>query len=163
MDQLHRRRALADRGREALDRAGPHVAGGEDSRSARLEGKRRAVAAVPRQVEMRELQLLPGDDEAVVVERDRIAEPAVQGSAPMKTKMARASRTRVVPVLASWIVIASRDPAPCSATTSVNGCSRMRSASSIWSETYRDMVAVRSSPRTSSSTRPTCRARNTAA
>ena len=54
--------SLADRGRAALDRSGADVADGEDAGRARLED---AVGAGS----------LAGEHEAVVVERDRAAEP----------------------------------------------------------------------------------------
>ena len=62
VDELHGHRALADRGRAALSRAGADVAGGEDAGQARLE---QVVGA----------RVGAGEDEAVLVARDRVAEP----------------------------------------------------------------------------------------
>ena len=66
MDEAHDRRALADRGRAALDRAGADVAGGVDAGDAGLE---QALGA----------GLGAGEDEAVLVAGDRVAEPVGAG------------------------------------------------------------------------------------
>ena len=62
VDEPHDHRALADRGGAALDRARADVAGGVDARDARLEQPVGAGVGA-------------GEDEAVVVARDRVAEP----------------------------------------------------------------------------------------
>ena len=59
VDEAHHHRSLADRGRAALDRSGADVADGEDAGRARLED-----ALDPGS--------LPGEHEAVVVERDGV-------------------------------------------------------------------------------------------
>ncbi len=66
MDEAHDRRALADRGRAALDRAGAHVAGRVDAGHARLEQALGAGVGA-------------GEDEAVRVARDDVAEPVGAG------------------------------------------------------------------------------------
>ena len=62
MDEAHDRRALANGGGAALDGAGAHVPGGVDAGDARLE---QAVSAGSG----------AGEDEAVFVARDGVAEP----------------------------------------------------------------------------------------
>ena len=48
MHELHRHRALADRGGDALHGPRAHVAGGEDARPVRLERQRRPLPVRPR-------------------------------------------------------------------------------------------------------------------
>ena len=70
MDERDRHRALADRARDALDRARAHVAGDEHAGDARLQqvGVARQRPAVPRDVG-------PGEDEAALVALDDAGEP----------------------------------------------------------------------------------------
>src|SRR3954453_534946 len=64
--------ALADRGGDALDRGGADVAAGEDARDARLEQMR-----VPlERPATRRAQVRAGEDEALLVQRDVLREPA---------------------------------------------------------------------------------------
>ena len=66
MDEGDRHAALADGGRDALHRAVPDVAAGEDAGDARLEQVRVALELpAPRRSDVR-----PGQDEAPLVERD---------------------------------------------------------------------------------------------
>ena len=62
MHELHGHRSFADRGRAALGRARAHVARGEDTRQTRLEQRGGARGGA-------------GEDEAVLVTRDYVAEP----------------------------------------------------------------------------------------
>jgi hypothetical protein len=73
VDHAHCRRAVADGGGDALDRPGPHVAGGKDARAARFEWERRAVAAITRGIKVGQLQVVAGHEESVLVDRQRRA------------------------------------------------------------------------------------------
>ncbi len=90
VDEAHDRRALADRGRAALDRAGAHVAGGVDAGDAGLE---QAVGA----------RLGAGEDEALGVAGDRVAEPvgAGRGAEEEEEEGEAAARSPSVSVTAS--------------------------------------------------------------
>ena len=78
MHRSHRARSFADRGRDALHRTLPHVADREHAGQRRLErqGRARRVLGAGRD---RVGQRAVGEDEAVAVERDAVAEPAGRG------------------------------------------------------------------------------------
>src|SRR6476661_361066 len=75
VDHPDRHRPLAHGRRDALDRPRAHVARCEDAGPARLERERRALAPVGRGVEMRELEVLAREHEAVVIDGERVVEP----------------------------------------------------------------------------------------
>ena len=80
MHQLHGHRSFADRGRAALRRARAHVARGEDTRQTRLEQRVGACGGA-------------GEDEAVLVTRDHVAEPVGAGQRAKEAEQEREGQT----------------------------------------------------------------------
>jgi hypothetical protein len=78
--------ALAHGRRHAFGRAGRHSAGNEDSGAATLKRQGRALPAIAGGIEMRQLKVVPGEDEAVMVNGRWPRSHAVRGSTPRNTK-----------------------------------------------------------------------------
>ena len=76
VNHAHRRRSFADRGRHALAGAGARVAGGEDTRHARLEQERVARERPARAAAPVRHQVAPGEDEALRVALDEAGDTA---------------------------------------------------------------------------------------
>ena len=94
VDELDGHRAFADGRGDALDRAGPHVARGEDARPARLEQERRPLAASSAASSRASG---PVSTNSSLVALDLRRKPVGVGPAPMKLKSAGVWTVRIAP------------------------------------------------------------------
>src|SRR5438132_4697986 len=108
MYELDRHRALADRGSDAFDRVGSHVAGREHAGAAGLEQKRLPLASPVRGLRQR----WTGSDEPLVVPLDLRREPVGPRHRTDEAEHRRRLHRPLLPVLLLTISMELRWPSP---------------------------------------------------